>query len=297
MVMRRVIPRFSSFFIHDTAKTGFTVDGIELYNKGRMDYTKTCVEKIAQIIDTQYHLNTGKNELATTIVELGAGTGKFTLSFADFSSTAEFMEKFHVLRDVVYVATEPTEFRHHLQAHCPSNIRVCPGTGSSIPCASQTADAVIVAQAFHWMDTHETLTEICRVLKPKSPLILLWNTYDYERAPWLKQIDEEVLVPLYRGTPRQQSLEWKRCFSHPAVNTFFSPLQYWHDPILHHGTFQLVVDRICSTSVIAKLGNEEKSRCAAHVRRILNSYDYLRNSTSQQIAIPYITEVAWTLKC
>ena len=40
------------------------------------------------------------------------------------------------------------------------------GYGESTDLKDKTADAVIVAQAFHWMANERTLNEIHRILKP-----------------------------------------------------------------------------------------------------------------------------------
>jgi ubiquinone/menaquinone biosynthesis C-methylase UbiE len=46
--------------------------------------------------------------------------------------------------------------------------------GESIESEANSADGVLVAQAFHWMATQTTLKEIHRVLKRNKPLILIW---------------------------------------------------------------------------------------------------------------------------
>jgi ubiquinone/menaquinone biosynthesis C-methylase UbiE len=56
------------------------------------------------------------------------------------------------------------------------------GRAESTGLASEVADAVLCAQAFHWFEPIPTLREFHRVLKPGGWTILMWNERD-ERDP------------------------------------------------------------------------------------------------------------------
>jgi ubiquinone/menaquinone biosynthesis C-methylase UbiE len=58
------------------------------------------------------------------------------------------------------------------------------------------ADAIFVAQAFHWMANVDTLREMYRVLKPTGQLFLVWNTLD-STIPWLHGIFLSFLPVFY----------------------------------------------------------------------------------------------------
>ena len=270
---------------------GFTADGALLYELGRPSYIDEAIEKIVDICELRKISN-------SKILELGAGTGKFTTSFNSFISKTGLRQR------ISYIATEPSD--GFLKSNEELNISKFgsqylsfkKGTGSSIPEESKTLDCVIAAQAFHWMANESTLIEVNRVLKPRAPIILLWNTYDYEANKWMKQIDDEILSPAYRlaGAPRQQDRTWQQCFqTSKAVNLFDSPLDFWYARHTHKLTREGILARILSTSVIFEQSPEEQSRTREHLASILNEHRDLESSRKTGIFnLDYVVEVAWT---
>lgn len=110
-----------------------------------------------------------------TVLDLGAGTGKLA---------RRLVEGGH---DVV--AVDPAEeMLRALSARLPDvDVRV--GTGEEIPADDASADAVTVAQAWHWFDVARATTEIARVLRPGGTLGITWNVRD-GRVPWVAELDE-----------------------------------------------------------------------------------------------------------
>ncbi len=101
-----------------------------------------------------------------TVVDLGAGTGglsRVLLGHAD-----------HV------VAVEPDDrMRRILEERVP-RVRTVPGRGEAMPLPDRSADAVVAASSWHWMDPLSTLTEVGRVLVPGGTLGALWSGPDPE---------------------------------------------------------------------------------------------------------------------
>jgi SAM-dependent methyltransferase len=54
------------------------------------------------------------------------------------------------------------------------------GTGEALPVPDGTADAVVVAQAWHWMDHAAAAAEFARALRPGGGVGLVWNVLDAE---------------------------------------------------------------------------------------------------------------------
>ncbi|KAM0722013.1 hypothetical protein Q7P37_002939 [Cladosporium fusiforme] len=104
------------------------------------------------------------------IVDLAAGTGKFT------EALAAREEGFEIL------AVEPhAEMREVLAAKGLRGVRVVDGTAEELglPVEEGWADAVFVAQGFHWFATHAVLQSLHRALQPHGTLGLIWNVESY----------------------------------------------------------------------------------------------------------------------
>ena len=102
---------------------------------------------------------------ASSVLDLGAGTGRLTRRLVDAVGTV--------------VAVEPlAELRARLTASVPE-ATVLEGTAQAIPLAAASVDAVLVGEAFHWFHDPAAIAEIRRVLRPGGGLGLLWNTSDW----------------------------------------------------------------------------------------------------------------------
>ncbi|MEV4735297.1 MULTISPECIES: class I SAM-dependent methyltransferase [unclassified Microbacterium] len=102
------------------------------------------------------------------VLDLGAGTGKFTRLLLDRAEKVIAVEPSVPMLDV-------------LRAKLPGvDARV--GNAEAIPCLDASVDAVTVAQAFHWFDRDAACAEIARVLRPGGVLGLLWNHSDPDCA-------------------------------------------------------------------------------------------------------------------
>jgi SAM-dependent methyltransferase len=66
---------------------------------------------------------------------------------------------------------------------------VC-GRGERLPLKPNSCDLVTVAQGFHWMHRHDSLTEIQRVLKPGAGLGLIWYRRKDLTSPHQAYIEE-----------------------------------------------------------------------------------------------------------
>lgn len=160
------------------------------------------------------------------------------------------------------------------------------------------------------MATESTVIEMHRVLKPRAPVVLLWNTYDYDSNKWMKQIDDEILSPAYRssGAPRQQDRLWTNCFeSNKGQDTdtasplsssgglFELPIRFWYGKHPHSMSREGVMARVLSTSVIYEKSPEEKDEITRQLATILDTHPDLRLSRETGVfTVDYITEIAWT---
>jgi SAM-dependent methyltransferase len=136
----------------------------EAYERARPEYPAEAVRWLA-----------GKSP--GDVVDLAAGTGKLTRMLVRLGHRV--------------TAVEPLpEMLDQLRAAVPAASAVA-GSAESIPLGDASADAVVVAQAFHWFDTEQSLHEIARVLRPGGTLGLIWNVRDEEVA-WVATLSELI---------------------------------------------------------------------------------------------------------
>ncbi|MCU0432637.1 MAG: class I SAM-dependent methyltransferase [Bacteroidia bacterium] len=106
------------------------------------------------------------NTLATTdvIADIGAGTGISAALFAQNGHHVIAVEPNEPMRmaGIEFTATLPLVSWH-------------PGTAHQTGLDTQSINAVVAAQAWHWFDTPETAAEFRRILKPGGQTLLIWN--------------------------------------------------------------------------------------------------------------------------
>jgi ubiquinone/menaquinone biosynthesis C-methylase UbiE len=222
--------------VHRIAAKGFS-EGAAAYERGRPGYPKAAIDWL----DERLGLGSGAE-----VVDLAAGTGK--LSSALHAAGAEV------------VAVEPLE---RMRALIEPPIRAVEGTAERIPLLDGSADAVTVAQAFHWFDGERALAEIHRVLRPGGHLALLWNVRLMD-DPGQAAV-EELIAPYTGEIPRHRSGEWRGPID---ACEKFGPLEERSFPNEQHLDADGLADRVASTSAIAALEAGERGRLLEKVRAL-----------------------------
>ena len=154
---------------------------------------------------------------------------------------------------------------------------------------NSSVHAVIAAQSFHWFANDKSISEIHRVLVPGGKLGLEWNTRDHS-TPWVKELDEEIVLPLYKqsNTPHQQTGEWKKVLS---ASGKFGPIDsdesFKMDQTFNFDEF---INRLMSISVIAVRSKEEKQIIIDKVKLILSKHNKQEKDT---FTLPYSVQIYW----
>lgn len=244
--------------IHHAAAQGFS-NQADAYARGRPDYPAA----LDTWLKTTLQLGPGK-----TVVDLGAGTGKFTRLVAATGASV--------------IAVEPVaRMRAQLSAALPA-VTALEGSAEAIPLADASADAIVCAQAFHWFANAAAMAEIRRVLRPGGRLGLIWNVRD-ESVDWVARLTA-IMTPHEGDAPRFYKGDWKRVF--PADG--FGPLAVASLPYEHRGPAQqVIVDRVMSVSFIAALPPAGQDAVRAQLQAVIADTPAL---AGPEVAFPYRTD-------
>lgn len=246
--------------IPEAAAAGFSA-GSSAYDRGRPSYPQEAVELIAS------ELGIGPD---STVVDLAAGTGKFTALLVPTAARI--------------IAVEPVaEMRGELTRALPQ-VEAMDGTAESMPLEDSSADAVTVAQAFHWFDAGAALTEIARVLRPGGGLAFLWNRRD-ESVPWVERMSE-VIHWHDRPISRYDRTDWPAVV---AASGLFTDVQRAQFDYVHEVDRATLAERVRSVSYIAAMDEPEREENVEKVLRLVDD-------KPERFPLPYNTLVFWCSK-
>jgi SAM-dependent methyltransferase len=197
---------------------------------------------------------------ASTVVELGAGTGKLTDVLLRLG------------HDVL--ATDPLdEMLQHLTARHP-DLRTVAARAEEIPAATRSVDTVVAAQAFHWFDAPTAMREIARVLKPEGRVALAWNVRD-ERVPWVRKLGE-IIDRSGQDEDPTDVLVNSRLFGYVEHETF----RHWQP--LRRAELR---DLVSSRSTVALMDPMARDRVLRKVDELFDEYD----RGPDGLLMPYLT--------
>jgi ubiquinone/menaquinone biosynthesis C-methylase UbiE len=246
--------------IHAAAEVGFG-SAADRYDRGRPSYP---VDAVAYLV-SELGIGSGR-----TVVDLAAGTGKFTEMIVPTGA--------HI------IAVEPVaEMRAVLESACPT-VEAIDGTAEALPLDDASVDAVVVAQAFHWFDGDRAVPEIRRVLRDGGRLGLIWNARD-ETPAWSRRLTE-IFDELAEPTdPRYKHGAWRSAFERTDAFTPFEHRAFDHAHEVDRVAF---IDRVLSVSYVASARTDVRDAVVHQVERLLDTDPALAGH--QRISMPYRTD-------
>jgi SAM-dependent methyltransferase len=202
------------------------------------------------------------------VVEVGAGTGKFT---------AQLVE-----RDVTVLAVEPVAaMRDRLDTLGPL-VTPLDATAEDLPLETGSVDCLVASQSLHWADVSVALTEFDRVLHPAGAVGLIWNFRDLA-VPWQRDLDA-LLSELRGRAPHSRDGRWERAVEASAFEATASETWRWSLTTDEAG----VLDRVRSVSYVAAMPEDGQRRVDERVIDLLR--EHRLNSSGRPIEFPYVTE-------
>ena len=204
----------------------------DAYERGRPGYPSAAVEWLLP-------------DDAGLVVDVGAGTGKFTRTLVGHARSV--------------TAVEPdAEMRARFTAALP-DVRVLDGSGEAIPLDDGSADAVTFAQAWHWIDPARGAAEVARVLRPGGVLGLVWNVRD-ETRPWSALLSALIQQPESRVMDHGA----------PVVGAPFADGGYERFRWVHEQERSAFLDMVASRSYVIVRPDDERAALLAAVQRLLD---------------------------
>lgn len=200
---------------------------------------------------------------APRVLDLGAGTGKLT-------------RQIHA-RGLPVTAVDPSGGMLAKLREVLPDVPAHLGSAEDIPLPDGSVDAVLVAQAWHWVDPERAAPEIARVLSPGGRLGLLWNLRD-ERSDWVRRLGEI----LEAGEDRRGT----------TVGAPFRPVETREFPWTHRVRPDQVLDLVASRSYVILLPSDERAAVLAQVRQLMATHPALVGRTD--FDLPYVTQCART---
>ena len=210
---------------------------------------------------------------ARRVLDLGAGTGKLTRQL--------------VTRGLDVVAVEPLDGMRAELARAVPGARLLAGSAERIPLADGAVDAVVAAQAWHWVDPPRAVPEVARVLAPGGTLGLMWNERD-ERESWVAELGRII----GETRPEEDGAEEDgadNTSDHPRVGPPFGPMERRDVPWTHRLSVPELLDMVASRSYVILMAPDERQALLNKVRQLAGAHP----ATAGQPEISHAKRQRW----
>lgn len=203
-------------------------------------------------------------EGARRIADVGAGTGKLTRTLL-------------AAADAEVVAIDPDPAMLAALREAVPGVPTFVGAAEGLPLPDASVDAVVLGQAWHWVEPVAASAEIGRAVRPGGVLGLIWNLRD-ERVDWVRRLT---------GIMHGSSAEIMLAAGDPVVAEPFGPVSQerweWSRPM----TQELLHRMAASRSAVITADDAEKAR----IRREMDAlFDELGLQGDDVIEVPYVTK-------
>ncbi|MBD0328891.1 MAG: methyltransferase domain-containing protein [Thermoleophilia bacterium] len=247
--------------VHPFVARGFA-DVAEAYERGRPDYPPDAVVWLAQ----RAGIGPG-----TTVVDVGAGTGKLTRHLVALGARV--------------IAVEPLAPMREVLARTVPDADLVAGSAEAIPRPDASADAVTAGQAAHWFRADEAAGEFARVLRRGGGVGLIWNGRDLDDP--LQAAIEELIAPSRERAPVDRWPDWRDGLARGP----FSPLEEAQFAHVHQLAVGEVAALVSSYSYVGALPALERDALLQRVQELVLSSDNVSPaSEGPRVRLAYRTD-------
>ena len=234
----------------DVRATSFGSEA-DTYEASRPDYP---FEAVAWMLEKLPHG-------ARRIADVGAGTGKLTRVIADAP-------------DAQVVAVDPDAAMLAKLRDTVPGVPTYVGTAESLPLPDASLDAVVLGQAWHWVDPETASAEIGRVVRPGGTLGLIWNRRD-DRVDWIVNLTEVM------GSAEVEVMDMDAVEIGPPFGPTESFVTDWARPM----DVDLLVDMAASRSYVITATPRRRREILDGVRQVVEGDPHL----GTEFDLPYRT--------
>jgi ubiquinone/menaquinone biosynthesis C-methylase UbiE len=210
----------------------------EEYERRRPSYHP---EIVAWIVE-QLGLGPGRS-----VVDIGAGTGKFTRLLVPSGARV--------------IAVEPlAEMRKQLTAAVPE-VEALAGSAEALPLQDSSVDGATAAAAFHWFELDRALPELHRVLRPDGHFAIVHNFRDLDQP-----LQAAVQAIIGHLLPDKSEFEgWRPAVEASGLFGRFESIQRKHEQLFDAAG---LAERVSTISYVARLPDDERAEVLAEVRSL-----------------------------
>lgn len=227
------------------------------YESGRPDYPREAVDWMLTPVREP-----GR---ALRVADVGAGTGKLTRTVVEAGA------------EVVAIDPDPgmlAALREHVHG-VPTFV----GTGERMPLPDHSLDAVLLGQAWHWVDPVAASAEAGRVLRAGGVLGLIWNIRD-ESDPWVGR-----LTAAMHGSHAEEMLAG----SGPKVADPFEGLEARTWTWTRSVTRAALLDMAASRSYVITAPAAGRAAILAAVSALFDERRIVDATGAEVVDLPYVT--------
>lgn len=208
----------------------------EAYAKGRPSYAKQAVEYILSLVSKD-----------AVFADIGAGTGKFSYLIASKGYTLFSVEPNRDMRNQLQMTLEGYE-----------NATIIEGTSSATTLKDNSINVIVCAQALHWFDPEQYMSECKRIGKDRFLAVVVYN----DHTPIGKVSHRQSAVDRFLNNPILMEFENNLTFNQDQWINFMT--SHSSDPIKgtseYHEHLQKITNRFDNEQINGLIHIEESTK-------------------------------------